>query len=355
MKIGYINPTYLIRRPLVELANHFEGTVIVPRPIFKKENNPWHNKLTCKVVSYPTIKIPFIQFNWPIPITPKFFIEMYKLFRDNDAVHMWTFFYISSWFAMFLKYLFPKTNLIMSCDTLPAISFKDGWADYLFKIYYKLFGWTFAIPDVIHAYTWKMAHILQRNVVHQRTIINPIPTGIDVQKFDKVKRDRGFKDKIYVTFAGEITPRKGVDRYIKTTKNLGLPFYFTSFGDGPDFNKHKGNSKKVIMHKWADDLPQVLKNSDVCILLSRGEGLPGILMEAMACKLPIIATDITGNNDLVEHGKTGFLIKQPEDVKVYLDVLKDPVLRKELGKEGYKKIKKYDWKHLWKEYEVMYK
>jgi glycosyltransferase involved in cell wall biosynthesis len=353
--VAYINPTRLLRRPLVELANRVEDAVIlVPRPLFGKQKNPWHNKVNCKVQTYPTIKIPFIQFDWPIPVSPSFFVQLWRIFRDYDVVHMWTFFYISSWASMLMKKLFPKTKLIMSCDTFPAISFKSGFlVDNLFVIYYHLFYWTLKIPDVVHLYSEQMKKMVFTEDFPEEKI-KVIPTGIDIAKFDKAQRDRGFKNKLYVTYAGMITKRKGFDRYVKESKKLDSSFYCISYGEGPDFEKYLGNSGNVVMHKWSNNLPHDLKNTDVLILLSRGEGLPGIVMEAMACKVPVIATDIPGNNDLVEHEETGFLCKRPEDVKLYLEVLKNKKFRKYLGEQGYKKIKQYDWKKILPKYENMY-
>ena len=57
-----------------------------------------------------------------------------------------------------------------------------------------------------------------------------------------------------------------------------------------------------------DDIPHILRATDVCVLLSKQEGLPRVVMEAMAAGLPVIATDIRGNSDLITHGRNGFLV-----------------------------------------------
>jgi len=60
---------------------------------------------------------------------------------------------------------------------------------------------------------------------------------------------------------------------------------------------------KVSFLGFRRDVPELLTASDVFILTSRREGLPRAVMEAMAVGLPIIATDVRGNRDLVKSGE----------------------------------------------------
>jgi glycosyltransferase involved in cell wall biosynthesis len=58
-----------------------------------------------------------------------------------------------------------------------------------------------------------------------------------------------------------------------------------------------------------DDIPQLLKQFDICVLPTENEGLPNSLLEYMAAGKPIIATDIAGNNEVIEDGRNGLLVK----------------------------------------------
>lgn len=361
MRVGYVNPTILVRRPLAELASRFKGSVVlIPRKPFSKQENPWHNKLKCKVYSYPAISIPGIQYDWPIPISPSFFYYMWKMFKNCDIIHIWTFFYIGPWTAILFK-LFSKTKLIMSCDTVPSYTFKSGLIDRAFNIFYFCFNWVFDIPDAIHVYTPGVARDIQA-LTDNTTII--LPTGVDMKKFNKLKRDKSWQNPmdnrkfIIATYAGMITKRKGIDTLLKVQENEPGKYRFHIYGEGPDYFKYIEYSithwPYVKFYGWSENLPQDLKNSDVCILLSRGEGLPGTIMEAMACKLPVIATNIPGNNDLVIHGKTGYLVNNKKQTLVALKKLENGWLRYKLGNNGYKEIQKYDWKIILPEYNQMY-
>jgi glycosyltransferase involved in cell wall biosynthesis len=84
-------------------------------------------------------------------------------------------------------------------------------------------------------------------------------------------------------------------------------------------------------------LPAVYASSDVFVLASFTEGHPKVLLEAMACGLPCVASDCAGNRSLVTDGETGLLFDphRPEELTERLRrVLNDPGLAARLGKAG---------------------
>lgn len=74
---------------------------------------------------------------------------------------------------------------------------------------------------------------------------------------------------------------------------------------------------------YRDDVPQLLAISDICVSTSRQEGLPVNILEGLAMGLPVVATDVRGNRDLVEEGVNGFLARptSAEDVAYKLQML----------------------------------
>jgi glycosyltransferase involved in cell wall biosynthesis len=85
-------------------------------------------------------------------------------------------------------------------------------------------------------------------------------------------------------------------------------------GDGPDrqrlarYRRHVRIEDKVHFLGHRDDVPRMMPHFDALWLASGYEGLPNVIMEAMAAAVPVVATDIPGNRDLVIHGETGFLV-----------------------------------------------
>ena len=84
-------------------------------------------------------------------------------------------------------------------------------------------------------------------------------------------------------------------------------------GDGPDRPslEHLATELvpgRVVFTGHTDDPLPYLAAGDIFVLPSLAEGLPGVLIEAMAAGLPCIATDIPGNRELVRNGETGSLV-----------------------------------------------
>jgi glycosyltransferase involved in cell wall biosynthesis len=93
-----------------------------------------------------------------------------------------------------------------------------------------------------------------------------------------------------------------------------------------------------------EDARAALLTSDVFVLPSRYESMSYTLLEAMACGRPIIATDVGGNCDLVEPGRTGMLVPSCDPAalaEAMLYLADHPQAREEFGREGWKKAQRY--------------
>ncbi len=107
------------------------------------------------------------------------------------------------------------------------------------------------------------------------------------------------------------------------------------------------------------DVPQILQETDIVTLVSKREGLPKCIMEAMATGKPVVATNVRGSRDLVEHGKTGLLVDLG-DVKGLATALENlitsPDLRADMGRAGlgWKKIKNYALERVLEEMSAIY-
>ena len=163
---------------------------------------------------------------------------------------------------------------------------------------------------------------------------------------------------------GLIIPRKGINTIINTTKKIKEPnIKFILVGDGPDRKRYQQIVKKyklqnkIIFTGWRKDVKNFYKSADIFFLPSNAEGLPGVVMEAMAAGLPIVTTDIPCTTDLVKESKNGYLCKI-NDVNCFskrIDYLiNKPDIRINMGKDSLKIIKDYDWKKIIKKYEAMY-
>jgi glycosyltransferase involved in cell wall biosynthesis len=93
-----------------------------------------------------------------------------------------------------------------------------------------------------------------------------------------------------------------------------------------------------------NDIPQLLAASDFFILPSLWEGLPMALIEAMASGLPIIATRVSGTNQVMVHGETGLLVapgNSEELAHAIRKLLLDPLMAFRMGKIARRRVEVY--------------
>lgn len=117
-------------------------------------------------------------------------------------------------------------------------------------------------------------------------------------------------------------------------------------GDGPDrpqveiWVRSAGLNDRVTLLGEREDVPALLTSADIFLLSSRKEGLPRAVIEAMMAGLPIVATNVGGLPELVEHQQTGLLVPpgDPQALAQAVKILIDnPALAKQMGAAGQRK------------------
>jgi glycosyltransferase involved in cell wall biosynthesis len=98
---------------------------------------------------------------------------------------------------------------------------------------------------------------------------------------------------------------------------------------------------QFVGYKSQQDVAQILTRTDILVLPSFAEGVPGVLMEAMAARLPVVTTQVGGVSELVEDGVSGFICP-PGDVETLKSriaaLLSDPALCAQMGEAGQTKV-----------------
>lgn len=115
--------------------------------------------------------------------------------------------------------------------------------------------------------------------------------------------------------------------------------------------------QRVYFLGYRRDVPQILRETDIATLVSKREGLPRCIMEAMAAGKPVVASNVRGNRDLVEHGRTGFLVEL-EDIsgliQAFEKLILDRQLRISMGIAGQKKMCDYSLENILAEMSDIY-
>ena len=101
-----------------------------------------------------------------------------------------------------------------------------------------------------------------------------------------------------------------------------------------------GISPRTHFLGWRDDIAELLGAADIFLLSSHNEGLGLVLVEAMAKRLPVVATAVGGIPEVVVHGKTGLLVPSRSPGRMAEELLKlagDPERRQWMGAAGYRR------------------
>lgn len=115
-------------------------------------------------------------------------------------------------------------------------------------------------------------------------------------------------------------------------------FNFVWIGDG-ELNSTL-TAPNIRITGWFMDRNEALKELntiDIYIQTSLWEGLPIAVLEAMAMKKPVLATNVIGNKDIIFHNETGFLFNEIEELDRFLELLKDDKTRNQFGDNALKR------------------
>lgn len=186
--------------------------------------------------------------------------------------------------------------------------------------------------------------------------INEINAQIQGISKNKLRRKFNFDTKdILLVSVGELNNNKNQIIVIKALKEImnndnTQKIHYVICGTGKNETMLKKRVKAYNLEKnvhflgYRKDIIQILKMSDIFLLPSFREGLSRSLMEALTISLPCIASNIRGNNDLIDQNLGGFLCNPSDFDEFYYSILKltDENIRKKMGEYNTHKIKNYD-------------
>jgi len=187
-----------------------------------------------------------------------------------------------------------------------------------------------------------------------RRLITVVPSGIDFTPYeeaaesDYLHRELGFtQDDFLVGIVAHLADHKGHTYLIRATRLLkeqAPRIKVVIVGDGPlrlDLDRQvrqDGVSDMVFFLGFREDVPRLLGSLDLFVLSSKLEGMGTSIMDAMASRLPVVATRVGGIPEVVEDGRTGLLVP-PQDPESLADAIlrlyRDRKLAARLGGKGY--------------------
>jgi glycosyltransferase involved in cell wall biosynthesis len=154
-----------------------------------------------------------------------------------------------------------------------------------------------------------------------------------------------------VAAGGRLSPEKGFDLYVDAAAEVArrdAEAGFVLFGDGPlrealeQRVRRHGLEGRFVLAGFRSDLRHLWPCCDLAVLSSHTEGLPVVVLEALAAGVPVVATAVGGTPEVIEDGRCGRLIP-PGDVAALADgigaALDDTAWRRQAGEFGRRRVR----------------
>ena len=186
-----------------------------------------------------------------------------------------------------------------------------------------------------------------------------VPNAIDISSLETNVDKRYSKQ---VIFAGRLSHEKGIDSLISISQKLTDDIHLIILGAGPEEEKIKDlvkNHKNIHFFGYQNKNQTIslIRGSDILIHPSLHEGISSTILEAMACKTAIIASDVGGNRELIENNQNGITIEShniDSFVEQIINLFDNEQLRQLLVDNALKTVEKYNWYEIGNSYLNVY-
>ncbi len=205
--------------------------------------------------------------------------------------------------------------------------------------------------------------------------VKVIPVGVDPEEFKPSRKEIltekvGLDSSRVILTVARLHPNKGLTYLLQAMSQLIKDFSslrLVILGRGPQEDRLRGMISQLELESHVVLLTEPIPNKemnkiyprcDIFVLPSVKEPFGRALLEAMACGKPVVATRVGGPQDIVENGKTGYLVDQENTdqlAKRIGELLSDRKKRRDLGRAGRGRVlEEYDWGKIVKKYVHVY-
>ena len=200
-----------------------------------------------------------------------------------------------------------------------------------------------AVSKAVKEYHFRHFSVPEKN-------IHVIPNGIDPALFSHPSSDTKLNNRIIVGMVARFSLEKGHQYLIRAIDNLvrkGMDIELRLAGEGALLNdciklaQELNLSHRIRFVGLIEEIHTFYRQLDIFVLPSLYEGLPNVVLEAMATGLPVVATSVDGTPELIVNGKTGYLVpsQQPQPLAVKIKaLLSDTELARQFGRQGRQRV-----------------
>jgi glycosyltransferase involved in cell wall biosynthesis len=244
---------------------------------------------------------------------------------------------------------------------IPVVSISHGWTAATWKVRLNemvdrlVIRWMDAVVCVSEA---QAAKVRRAGVREERIAV--IPNAVGEEAFappvaEYAARLRGLfarPPRFIVGAAGRLSPEKGFGHLVEAAAEVvrrGVDAGFVVFGDGP--LRHQltqcivalGLSERFVLAGFHEDVGRFLPHLDLAVLPSLTEGLPVVVLEALAAGVPVVATAVGGVPEVVDEGVSGTLVAAadaPALADAIAEMFRPEVDRAVLGAAGQRRVQR---------------
>jgi glycosyltransferase involved in cell wall biosynthesis len=279
-----------------------------------------------------------------------------RIARDfaPDVIHTHNIFFTMSLLAVLIKKICTCRLIVTAhLGDIRNLALTGRGKALVAMAYERLLGYiVLAVSDKIIAVSHAVRqHLLTIGTLSKKVVV--IPNGVDLKEFNSTVNtisDRA----VNVIFVGRLLPNKGLKYLVEAARlviDKGLEsIKFRIVGDGPfraqleNLIRQKGLGRYFDFLGKVPSVSEILREGGIFVRPSLTEGMPLTILEAMASRLPVIATRVAGTSELVIQNKTGLLV-EPGNVKQLADAIlrlaNSPEFANRLGQNARAFIERY--------------
>jgi glycosyltransferase involved in cell wall biosynthesis len=245
-------------------------------------------------------------------------------------------------------------------EAYQTITAKDYWIGFPFR---KIFNYLFSKSLYVVSLGGRLTTILEKQVGKNKVVV--LSNAVNIP--DKISKNIGHPKPLRFLFVGRFALNKGINILAEAVKQLNQEGYEKDFafdlvGKGPLFEtyKQKYNFENFRFAGFADDatLETLYRDDDLFVLPTLFEGMPTVVLEAMARSMPIIVTDVGATLEMVDKSN-GYIIEKND-----INSLKNAILhysklsdndKTKLSDSSYNKVKDtFSWSHVAKQHASLF-
>ncbi len=300
-----------------------------------------------KVPVYRAIQTVPLPLLWGVCFMVSVFIFLYRRRKEYTIIHCHILQEFQTVVSLFFKGIFKKKVIVKmssSGETSDIKLLKRSLRGRLF------FRWIKKVDAVVSVCKQSSRELLNGGFPEESIV--EIPNGVDIHTFVP-RPPRSRPEGTTITFVGRLDRYKGVDFLLEAFKRV-LARKSTArlviVGTGPDETLLKQTAARLKVQGSVhfkgrqEDVGAVLTDTDIFVLPTLSEGMSNVLLEAMSCGLPVVATSVGGNCDLIRDRQNGILVPPgdaPALSEALMEMLDNTTVAQQLGNEARKTVQEH--------------